>query len=153
MVQLLILVMGIALASYVVMAGISYFNVDGIKAKEREAQWSTLNLSLAQGWVDFQRLYRRAPVSVEELLSQAVIHVNTPDGMTLTEVGQNYSGWCFSGQANKDDVEALVNLATRYPVTYALDDSCGASNGLSSGWSPTESPNQPVSITYRLNPL
>jgi len=153
MVQLLILVMGIGLASYVVMAGISYFNVDGVKAKEREAEWSTLNLSLAQGWLDFQRLYRRAPLSVEELLSQSVIHVRAPDGMPLTEVGQSYSGWCFSGQARKDDIEALVNLATRYPVTYALDESCGASNGLSSGWSPSGASTQSVSITYRLNTL
>lgn len=153
MVQLLILIMGIALASYVVMAGISYFNVDGVKAKEREAQWATLNLSLAQGWIDLQRLTRQAPSSPEALLASAHLHMGIPAGMTLSELGAGYAGWCFTGTAEKADVDALVNLATRYPITYAIADGCGASNGVSEAWIPgsSTSGSRALSVTYRLN--
>ena len=153
MVQLLILLMGIALASYVVMAGISYFNVDGVKAKEREAQWATLNVSLAQGWVDTRRLTRQAPASPEALLDSAHLHMGIPNGMTLSELGVGYAGWCFTGTAEKADVDALVNLATRYPGTYAIANGCGASNGISVNWSTNsnESGARALALTYRLN--
>ncbi len=153
MVQLLILIMGIALASYVVMAGISYFNADGVKAKEREAQWATLNLSLAQGWIDSQRLTRQPPSTPEALLASAHLHMGIPDGMTLTELGSGYAGWCFTGTAEKSDVDALVSLATRYPATYAIANDCGASNGISEDWNQgaAESGPQALAVTYRLN--
>jgi hypothetical protein len=145
--------MGIALASYVVMAGISYFNVDGVKAKEREAQWASLNLALTQGWLDTQRLQRRWPSSTAELLQQSKLYVGIPPGMNLAELGSGYIGWCFTGTAEKADVDALVSLATRFPGSYAIANDCGASNGIDAGWSPanTSTGTQALSLTYRLN--
>ena len=153
MVQLLILVMGIALASYVVMAGISYFNVDGVKAKEREAQWASLNLSLTQGWLETQRLHRRTPISTNELLQQTSLYTGIPAGMTLSELGSGYTGWCFTGVAEKSDLDALISLATRFPVNYAIAEHCGASNGVDADWaaSLSDSGAQTLSLTYRLS--
>jgi hypothetical protein len=152
MVQLIVLIMGIALAGYVVMAGMNYVNLDSLKAKEQEARWTSTNLGLAQAWVDINIRNHRDPHNAAELEAKAAQLVTMPNPFTLSQLPSGFSGWCAGGLADRADFDAIKNLAERFPKSYGLSDNCGHVDGFDGTWGASLNGEFPIPVvmTYRL---
>lgn len=153
MIHLIVVIMGIALMSYMLLSGISYTNPDAFDAREKVGQWSIQNMALSAAWNKYHILYGRNPVSVIELSSQLVLPLALPEGFALTALTQGFFGWCYEGQANKSSLLAMSSLATRYPTQYGLSAACGAVGGEDPTWrsSLPDAYPVPVALTYKFS--
>lgn len=155
MIQLIVVIMGISLLSYVIMAGINYTDMSTVKVREHAAYWTTLSLGLAQSWSHTQLRYGRAPHDAEELIRNSN-GLNPPSGYRITELMTTFNGWCIEGQAQDYDFKAMLQLADKYPAQYGLSHSCGHTSGLDQAWmtSTLDAPfPRTIALTYRLSNL
>lgn len=153
MIHLIVVILGIALMSYMLLSGISYTNPDAFDAREKVGQWSIQNMSLSAAWNKYHILYGRNPVSVDELSSQLALPLALPEGFALASLTQGFQGWCYEGQANKSSLLAMSSLATRYPTQYGLSAECGAIGGEDPSWRSGLPDTYPVSVamTYKFS--
>jgi hypothetical protein len=153
MIHLIVVILGIALMSYMLLSGISYTNPDAFDAREKAGQWSIQNMALSAAWNKYHILYGKNPVSIVELSSQLTLPLALSEGFVLTSLTQGFQGWCYEGQANKSSLMAMSYLAKRYPTQYGLSAECGAIGGedptLRDGLSDTYP--VPVALTYKFS--
>lgn len=153
MIQLVVVIMGISLLSYVIMAGINYSDMGTIKVREHAAYWTTLSLGLAQSWSNTQLRYGRAPHDVDELIGNSN-GLRPPNDYSVTELMTTFNGWCIEGQAQEYDLRAMVHLSEKYPAQYGLSNACGQLSGIDTDWADRTQNDpypRPIALTYRLS--
>lgn len=153
MIHLIVVIMGIALMSYMLLSGISYTNPDVYDAREKVASWSNQNLALSAAWSKFHVLYGRDPGSVTELSSTLTLPLSAPDDLHLTHLAPGYAGWCFSGVVGKSGLAALQTITSRTKGQYSLSNECGSPTGISPEWAANlgSLESVPVVLTYKFS--
>jgi hypothetical protein len=146
MIHLIVVIMGIALMSYMLLSGLSYTNPDAFDAREKVELWSGQNLNLASAWNKYRVLYGRNPASLTELSSELTLPLSVPDDLKMTQMTTGFQGWCFSGQIAGSGLTALQTLATRFPSQYGLSDQCGTEGGISTDWSSRLDSGEPIPV-------
>lgn len=154
MVQLIVVLMGIALMSYLLVSGISYVDPSSLESKEKFERWSVLNLNLAVAWHRFESIKGVAPSSTSELEQMLSAAAPVPDDLHLSSLVKPFRGWCFQGQVSQAGYESLRALSLRFPDQYGLSSTCGTTGGIDPTWSAPDAAEAypiPVVITYRLS--
>lgn len=154
MVHLIVVIMGIALMSYLLVSGISYMNPSSYESKEKFERWSVLNLNLAIAWSRYSELNGKNPPNVDALKTTLSVTALIPDDMRLSALTADFPGWCFEGSVSQGGLESIKALASKYPDQYGLSASCGTTGGVDSTWTAPANPAEypaPVIITYRFS--
>jgi hypothetical protein len=153
MIHLIVVIMGIALMSYMLLSGISYTNPETYDAREKVVQWSTQNLALSSAWTKYRVLYGRNPGAIGELTSELSLPLALPDDLQLSQMTTTFHGWCFTGSVTGSGLIAIQALTNRFPTQYGLSDQCGSENGVSPSWSSAleSSAAVPVVLTFKFS--
>lgn len=154
MVHLIVVIMGIALMSYMLVSGISYVNPASFESKEKFERWSVENLNLTIAWNRYHDLYGKLPPDVAALQSSLSVTAPIPDDLLLTQLTTEFNGWCFEGNVSRAGYESLKGLAARFPDQYGLSATCGFTGGIDPEWKTAMTDAQypfPVVMTYRMS--
>lgn len=153
MIHLIVVIMAIALMSYMLVSGLSYTNPEAYDAREKVEQWTFQNLALSSAWSKYRTVYGRNPTTVAELSQELSLPLTLPSNLRLTQISQGFQGWCFEGEVQGSGLAALQALNNRFPTQYGLSNQCGTQNGISTQWSAAlEQPGPvPVVLTFKFS--
>jgi len=154
MVHLIVVIMGIALMSYMLVSGISYINPASFESKEKFERWSVLNLNLTIAWNRYHDLHGKLPADASSLQGALSAAAPIPDDLLLTQLTTGFNGWCFEGSVSRGGYDSLKGLAARYPDQYGLSATCGTTGGIDPSWKAAMTDAQypfPVVMTYRMS--